>query len=66
MKIKATLRDQRDLRIRTAFTATRLQDMTDVDTSVLEDGSVLVYSADLAKFQSTRTLEKQIINGGNY
>jgi len=67
MKIKATIRDQEDLRVRgSTFTNNRIQDLTDVDTSILEDGSVLVYSTESAKFISTRTLEKQIINGGNF
>lgn len=67
MKIKATVKDQEDLRIRTStFTNRRISDFTDVDVTNLEDGSVLVYSTNLGKWESTRTLEKQIINGGNF
>ena len=67
MKIKATIRDQQDLRIRTSsFQSRRIRDLTDFDSSNLEDGSVLVYSTATEKFETTRTLEKQIINGGNF
>lgn len=67
MKIKATIKDQEDLRIRTStFTNRRINEMTDIDVTNLEDGSVLVYSTNLGKWEATRTLEKQIINGGNF
>jgi hypothetical protein len=67
MKIKATIKDQNDLRIRTSsFQSRRLGDLTDVDTTNLQDGSVLVYNASTTKFETTITLEKQIINGGNF
>jgi hypothetical protein len=67
MKIKATIKDQEDLRIRTStFTNRRLSDMTDLDVTNLADGSVLVYSTNLGKWEATKTLEKQIINGGNF
>jgi len=67
MKIKATIKDQQDLRIRTSsFQSRRLGDLTDVDTTNLQDGSVLVYNSATTKFETTITLEKQIINGGNF
>lgn len=67
MKIKATIKDQNDLRIRTSsFQLRRLGDLTDVDTTNLQDGSVLVYNSSTTKFETTITLEKQIINGGNF
>ena len=67
MKIKATIQDQNDLRIRTSsFQSRRLGDLTDVDTTNLQDGSVLVYNSSTTKFETTITLEKQIINGGNF
>lgn len=67
MKIKATIKDQHDLRIRTStFTKSRLEEFENIDASNLEDGSVLVYSTSLGKWETTRTLEKQIINGGNF
>jgi hypothetical protein len=67
MKIKATIRDQEDLRIRSStFTNKSLGQLGDIDLTNLEDGSVLVYSTDLGKFEATRKLEKQFINGGNF
>ena len=67
MKIKATIKDQNDLRIRTSsFQSRRLGDLTDVDTTNLQDGSVPVYNSSTTKFEATITLEKQIINGGNF
>ena len=67
MKIKATIKDQNDLRIRTSsLQSRRLGDLTDVDTTNLQDGSVLVYNSSTTKFETTITLEKQIINGGNF
>lgn len=67
MKIRATIKDQQDLRIRTSsFQSRRIGDLTDVDTATLEDGSVLVYNIATEKWESTITLEKQIINGGNF
>jgi hypothetical protein len=36
----------------------------DVDLSNLSDGAVLVYQANTAKWQATRMLENQVMNGG--
>jgi hypothetical protein len=37
-----------------------------VDTTQKEDGSVLVYNATSENFEATKTLQKQFINGGNF
>ena len=37
---------------------------SDVDITNLQDGSVLVYSSNDAKWQATQLLEKQVINAG--
>lgn len=37
-----------------------------VDTSGKTDGSVLVYNSSSSKFEATTTLDKQLINGGQY
>lgn len=37
-----------------------------VDTSGKENGSVLVYNSSSEKFEATRTLENQDVNGGQY
>lgn len=39
---------------------------TDVNSTVLEDGSVLVYSTSSQKWTATRQLENQVLNGGQY
>lgn len=52
--------------VRKVVASSRLSDLRDVELSNLEDGSVLVYDDDDEKWKSTRTLEKQIINGGGY
>jgi hypothetical protein len=67
MNIKATVSDQEDLRVRAStFTYSRIQDLSDIDVSILENGSVLVYNTESAKFTSTRTLENQTVEGGQY
>jgi len=67
MKIRATINDQEDLRIRTAtFTTRTIGQLDDVDVTNVQDGSVLVYNTNGSKWQATRILEKQIINGGNF
>jgi hypothetical protein len=49
------------------FSSRRLQDLTDVNTSKLDDGSVLVYNKADEKFESTLNIDKnQNINGGHY
>lgn len=44
----------------------KLSDLSDVDLSQKTDGSVLVYDQSNEKWAATKTLEKQIINGGNF
>lgn len=44
----------------------RLSDMADVDLTGLEDGSLLIYSTASEKFEASRLLEKQNINGGHF
>lgn len=48
------------------MTIFRLGDLIDVDLSDLEDGSVLVYHADVSKWVAQRTLEQQYINAGQF
>ena len=67
MKIKATLKDQQDIRIRSAsFVARGIADLVDIDTRILKDGSVLVYEKDTEKWTSTTTLQKQNLEGGEF
>lgn len=44
----------------------RLSNLADVDLSGLEDGSLLIYSATSEKFEASRLLENQNINGGHF
>ena len=37
-----------------------------IDTTQKENGSLLVYNSTSDKFETTRTLDKQFINGGNF
>jgi len=43
-----------------------LGDITDIDATNKENGSVLVYKALTAKWTATRLLEEQELNGGHY
>ena len=44
----------------------RLSDLADVDLTGLEDGSLLIYNATSKKFEASRLLENQNINGGHF
>lgn len=43
-----------------------LNDVTDVDTTAKENGSVLVYKTFTSKWTATRLLEDQEMNGGHF
>ena len=44
----------------------KLGDLTDVDVSTKEDGSLLIYDETQDKFIASKLLEKQTLNGGNF
>ena len=48
--------------------ANNIGNMSDIDfaTEGVEDGSMLVYNAEIQKWQSTKKLDRQIINAGEY
>jgi len=48
------------------LTLNSLSEITNVDTTVLENGSVLVFKTTTNKWTSTRTLEEQNLEGGHY
>ena len=48
------------------ITLSSLSEITNVDTTVLENGSVLVFKTTTNKWTSTRTLEEQNLEGGHY
>lgn len=45
---------------------TSLNGLSDVNTTVLEDGSVLVYAASTSQWTSTLNLNKQTLDGGEF
>ena len=49
-------------------TSNSIGNMSDIDfaTEGVEDGSMLVYNAEIQKWQSTKKLDRQIINAGEY
>ena len=66
-KIRARVRDQDELRVRSSVTvARRIQDFTDINASNLEDGSVLVYKQSDENWVATRNLNQQNVDGGEF
>lgn len=53
-------------RVTASASVTSMRNLTDVDSSQLADGSVLVYNNGLQKWETINTLEKQIMEGGNF
>lgn len=43
-----------------------LTNMSDIDATSLEDGSVLVYKTNTSKWTSTRLLDQQFMEGGEF
>ena len=43
-----------------------INNMSDVDATNLENGSVLVYKTNTSKWTSTRLLDQQFMEGGEY
>lgn len=43
---------------------TSIASASDVDLTGLSDGAVLVYQENMSKWQATKTLENQVMNGG--
>lgn len=46
--------------------ARTLESLTDVDVSLKEDGSLLIYDETQNKFVASKLLEKQDLNGGHF
>ncbi len=46
--------------------ASSLNSLSDVDTAQLQDGGVLVYKVDTQRWTATNTLERQILEGGQF
>jgi hypothetical protein len=66
MSNRDSLKSQNNLRIKSNISAKRASELADLDLSNLQDGSVLVYSTDSGKWESTILLEKQTIECGQY
>lgn len=45
---------------------TTISDARDVDATLLENGSVLVYNIDSLKWTSTKKLDQQVMEAGEY
>ena len=43
-----------------------ITNMSDVDASTLENGSILVYKTNTSKWTSTRLLDQQLLEGGEF
>mgnify|MGYP000574167219 CR=1 FL=1 len=64
LRVKA--KSQENLRVKSSIVTTGLSQLSDVDLSSLDDGSVLVYSTNSGKWESTLLLEKQTVECGQY
>lgn len=69
MAIRANVNPQKKIQV-TKFSVSAqnidIKELKGVDVSNLEDGSVLVYEQSSGAFIATKTLDKQIINGGQF
>ena len=66
MSIRVKLKSQDSLKIRSVISPKNVSELTDLDLSNLQDGSVLVYSINSGKWESTILLEKQTVECGQY
>lgn len=64
---RARVKTPNRIRVRTAaISASRLRNNPDVDSSVLENGAVLVYKSVRDIWEATTTLDAQNVEGGEY
>mgnify|MGYP000438527480 CR=1 FL=1 len=66
MSIRVKVKSQDNLRIKSSIAPSNTGELTDIDLTNLEDGSVLVYSTNSGKWKSTTVLKKQTVEGGQY
>lgn len=65
--VRATVQDQGDIRVRSSISVSkRLEEFTNIDATNLENGSVLVYKTNTSRWTSTRLLNQQNIDGGEF
>jgi len=65
--IRATVKDQDQIRVRSSVAvARRLEEFTNIDTTDLNDGSLLVYNDVKTDWVATQDLVKQNVDGGEF
>lgn len=65
--IRATVRDQNQIRVRSSVSVARnLEEFTNIDTTNLSDGSVLVYNDIKTDWVATTDLNQQNVDGGEF
>jgi len=65
--IRATVRDEADVRVRSNISVSRrLEEFTNIDSTNLENGSLLVYKTNTNRWTSTRQLDEQNIDCGEF
>lgn len=65
--IKARILSQRQLKIRSeSFIVRNVSDLTDVNTTNLENGSLLIFNTSTNKWTASRLLDNQTIEGGHF
>lgn len=66
-KIKASVKPPETITARTLTTvASRVSNLTDVDASELDLGSILVYNTNTEKWKATKELNQQNLDGGEF
>jgi len=64
--LRVKLKSQDNLKVKSNISTTKASELEDIDLTNLEDGSVLVYSTNSGKWESTNLLEKQTVECGQY
>jgi hypothetical protein len=64
--LRLKIKGQDNLVLKSAVGSTAISQLDDIDASDLQDGAVLVYSTNIGKWKSTKLLEKQTIECGQY
>lgn len=66
MSIRVKLKSQDSLKVKSNISGKSASELDDIDLSNLQDGSVLVYSTNSGKWESTILLKKQTVECGQY
>lgn len=65
--LRVKTKSQDNLRIKTStISSSNISSLSDIDVTNLQDGSVLVFSTNSGKWESTILLEKQTVECGQY